>query len=160
MSIFKLAADNHKGIVAIVNKWDLNDSNLHSAQDYVKLMHHIMAPFNDVPVIFTSVPEKQRMLKALETAMEVYKNRKKKISTSLLNDTLQPIIEANPPPSLKSKYIKIKYITQLPTYFPAFAFFCNHPNYIREDYKRFLENQLREKFNFSGCPIEIYFRQK
>jgi len=160
MSIFSLAVNNHKGVVVIVNKWDLVEKDTKTTEAYVKLIHKKMAPFNDVPIVFTSVLEKQRLLKVLDVTMKVYNNRKKKISTSRLNEEMLPIIEGTPPPSLKGKFVKIKYITQLPTVFPAFAFFCNHPKYIREDYTRFLENQFREKFDFNGVPIEIFFRQK
>jgi GTP-binding protein len=160
MSIFSLAVNNHKGIVIIVNKWDLVEKDTKTTEDYRKLIHKKMEPFNDVPIVFTSVLEKQRLLKVMDTAMAVFNNRSKKISTSKLNETMLPIIEGYPPPALKSKYVKIKYITQLPVAYPAFAMFCNLPQYIREDYKRFLENQLREKFDFTGVPIEIFFRKK
>jgi GTPase len=119
-----------------------------------------LAPFNDVPIIFTSVVNKQRIHKALEKAMEVYHNRIQKIPTSELNDVMLDIITANPPPALKGKYVKIKFVTQLPTHAPAFAFFCNLPQYIPDSYKRFLENRMRELFNFQGVPIKIFFRRK
>ena len=160
MNIFSLAADNHKGIVIIVNKWDLVEKDTKSADEYAKFIRKKLQPFDDVPIVFTSVLEKQRLLKVLDIVMKVYNNRKKKIATSKLNDSLLPIIEDYPPPALKSKYVKIKYITQLPIAFPAFAMFCSNPKYIREDYKRFLENKLREEHDFSGVPIEIYFREK
>jgi GTP-binding protein len=160
MNIFSLAADNHKGIVIIVNKWDLVEKDTKSADEYSKFIRQKLKPFDDVPIVFTSVLEKQRLLKVLDIIMKVYNNRKQKIATSKLNDTLLPIIEDYPPPALKSKYVKIKYITQLPIAFPAFAMFCSNPKYIREDYKRFLENKLREQHDFSGVPIEIYFREK
>jgi GTP-binding protein len=160
MSIFSLAVNNHKGIVIIINKWDLVEKDTKTTENYSKLIHKKMEPFNDVPIVFTSVLEKQRLLKVLDVTMGVYNNRAKKITTSKLNETMLPIIEGYPPPALKGKYVKIKYITQLPIAYPAFAFFCNLPQYVREDYKRFLENQLREKFDFKGVPIEIYFRKK
>ena len=117
-------------------------------------------PFTDVPIVFISVLNKQRIFKAIETAVEVYKNRSKKIKTSVLNDTLLPLIENYPPPAYKGKYVKIKFITQLPTPQPQFAFFCNLPQYVRDPYKRFLENKLREKFDFNGVPISVYMRKK
>lgn len=160
MSIFSLAVNNHKGIVIVVNKWDLIEKDTKTTEDYSKLIRKKMAPFNDVPIVFTSVLEKQRLLKVLDVAMGVYNNRIKKIPTHKLNDVMLPIIEATPPPSIKAKFVKIKYITQLPTAFPAFAMFCNLPQYIREDYTRFLENQIREQFDFTGCPMEIFFRKK
>lgn len=160
MSIFSMAVNNHKAVIVVVNKWDLIEKDTKTTDAYTKLIHKKMEPFNDVPIVFTSVLEKQRLLKVLETTMEVYNNRKKKISTSKLNDILLPIIEKTPPPALKGKYVKIKYITQLPIAYPAFAFFCNLPQYVRDDYKRFLENQIREQFDFSGVPMEIYFRKK
>jgi len=160
MSIFSLIVNNHKGLVVIVNKWDLVEKDTKTTEAYVKLIHKKMEPFNDVPVVFTSVLEKQRLLKVLDITMGVYNNRAKKIPTSKLNEMLLPIIENTPPPSLKGKYVKIKYITQLPIAYPAFAFFCNLPQYVREDYRRFLENQLREQFDFKGVPVEIYFRKK
>lgn len=160
MNIFYLIQKNHKGIVLLVNKWDLIEKDHKTMEAFKEKIIHKIAPFVDIPIIFTSVITKQRIYAALETSIEVFQRRKKKIRTSELNEYLLPIIESNPPPAIKGKYIKVKYITQLPTHFPAFAFFCNMPQYIREPYKRFLENKLREKFDFSGVPIEIYFRQK
>lgn len=160
MSIFGLAKKNHKGIVVLVNKWDLVEKDTMSTKEYTEKIQERMAPFRDVPVLFVSALTKQRIHKALETAIEVYKNRTQKIGTSVLNNLMLPIIEATPPPSVKHHYIKIKYVTKLPTHFPAFAFFCNHPKYVREDYRRFLENKLRENFDFTGVPIEIYMRKK
>lgn len=160
MNIFSLALSNHKGVVCIVNKWDLVEKDKSTSLDYEKLIRSKMEPFNDVPIVFTSVKDKQRLLKVLELGMQVYNNRKQKIQTSRLNETLLPLIESNPPPALRGRFVKIKYVTQLPVPFPAFAMFCNHPKFIREDYKRFIENQLREHFDFSGTPIEIFFREK
>lgn len=160
MAILGLAQKNHKGIVILVNKWDLVEKNTMSTKEYTEYIHRKMAPFNDVPVLFVSALTKQRIHKALETAIDVYKKRLTRIPTKKLNDLMLPIMERTPPPSVKHHYIKIKYVTQLPTHFPAFAFFCNHPKYVREDYRRFLENQLRENFDFTGVPIEIYMRQK
>ena len=160
MAIFSLAVNNHKAIVIVVNKWDLVEKTNQTTgyfTDYIQLK---LAPFSDVPIIFTSVHERQRVLKVLETAIHVYNNRKQKIPTSKLNDIMLPIIEGNPPPAIKSRYVKIKYLTQLPTPFPAIAVFCSHPQYVQESYKRFMENKMRENFDLTGTPIEIYFRQK
>jgi GTPase len=160
MSIFSLAVSNHKGVVIVVNKWDLVEKTHQTTGYFTDFIQLKLAPFTDVPIVFTSVHERQRVLKVLETAMQVYKNRSQKIATSKLNDIMLPIIEGNPHPAIKSRYVKIKYITQLPTPFPAIAVFCNHPQYVQESYKRFLENQLRENFELTGTPIEIFFRQK
>ena len=160
LNIFSLVEKNHKGIVILVNKWDLIEKQTNTHKQFEENIREKIIPFKDVPIIFTSVLSKQRIFKAVESAIEVYKNRSRKISTSQLNDFFLPIIQQTPPPAIKGKYVKIKYVTQLPTSFPAFAFFCNLPQYIREPYKRFIENKMREKFNFSGVPIEIYFRQK
>lgn len=159
-NIFGLITKNRKGVVIVVNKWDLIDKESKTHLDFETFIREKIAPFKDVPIVFTSVPQKQRIYKALETGTQVYKNLSLKIPTAKLNDLLLPIIENKPPPSIKGKYVKIKYITQLKTPFPAFAFFCNLPQYIRDPYKRFLENILREKFNFSGAPIQIYLRKK
>lgn len=160
INIFKLAEKNRKGIVLIVNKWDLIEKDHKTMKVFETAIKEKIAPFTDVPIIFTSVIEKQRILKTLEVAHTVFKNKTKKIPTSKLNDILLPIIENYPPPSIKGKYVKIKYITQLPGRAPSFAFFCNLPQYIKEPYKRFLENKIREEFDFTGVPIQIYFRQK
>lgn len=160
LHIYYMIEKNHKGVVVLVNKWDLVEKDHTTMLQYEEKIREELAPFNDVPIIFTSTLTKQRIHKALESAMEVYENRIKKVSTSELNDLLLPIIDATPPPSLKGKYIKIKYITQLPTHAPAFAFFCNLPQYIPDSYKRFLENKLRDNFNFTGIPIRIFFRKK
>lgn len=160
INIFHLAEKNRKGIVILVNKWDLIEKNAKTVKVYEEQIRQKIAPFTDVPIIFTSVTEKQRILKAIETAAKVYENKIRKVPTSKINDVMLPIIEAFPPPSTKGKYIKIKYITQLSGSSPMFAFFCNLPQYIKEPYKRFLENKLRENFDFSGVPIQIFFRQK
>ncbi|MFN0255362.1 ribosome biogenesis GTPase Der [Pedobacter ureilyticus] len=160
INIFHLAEKNKKGIVVLVNKWDLIDKNEKTMKTFEDQIKHKLQPFTDVPILFISVLNKQRIFKAIETALEVQKNRGKKIPTSKLNDVLLPIIEAFPPPSTKGKYIKIKYITQINGVAPMFAFFCNLPQYIKDPYKRFLENKLRENFDFSGVPIQIFFRQK
>ncbi len=160
-NIFWLAERNRKGIVILVNKWDLiENKESNTLKDFEKYIRKEIEPFTDVPIVFISTLTKQRIYKAIETAVEVYKNRSKKIKTSELNDVLLPIIENNPPPAYKGKYVKIKYITQLPTPQPQFAFFCNLPQYIRDPYKRFIENQLRKEFDFHGVPISVYFRKK
>ncbi|MBR4536266.1 MAG: ribosome biogenesis GTPase Der [Bacteroidales bacterium] len=160
LNIFSLAARNRKGIVVVMNKWDLVEKDNKTHKQYEEMVRQRIAPFTDVPIIFTSVINKQRIYKVLETAIEVHKNRSRKISTSELNDVMLPIINQTPPPMNKDKVIRIKYVTQLKTSFPAFAFFCNLPQYVKDSYKRFLENQIREKWNYSGVPMEIYFRRK
>lgn len=160
LNIFTLATRNNKGVVIAVNKWDLVVKDTHTTKAFEAAIREKTAPFKDVPVVFTSAITKQRILKAIETTLEVTQNRTRKISTSELNNTLLPIIEATPPPSVKGKYVRIKYITQLPTHYPSFAFFCNLPQYVKDAYARFLENQIRKKWNFSGVPIKIYFRKK
>lgn len=160
LNIFSLAARNRKGIVVVMNKWDLVEKDNKTHKQYEDLVRQRIAPFTDVPIIFTSVINKQRIYKVLETAIEVHKNRSRKISTSELNDVMLPIINQTPPPMNKDKVIRIKYVTQLKTSFPAFAFFCNLPQYVKDSYKRFLENQIRERWNYSGVPMEIYFRRK
>lgn len=160
INIFHLAEKNRKGLVLVVNKWDLIEKDHKTAKAFEQQIAEKIAPFTDVPIIFTSVAEKQRIFKVLESAQKVYENRKKKISTSKLNDFLLPIIEKTPPPATKGKHIKIKYITQISASTPMFAFFCNLPQYIKDPYKRFLENKLREQFDFTGVPIQLFFRQK
>lgn len=160
INIFHLAEKNKKGIVVLVNKWDLVDKDHTTMKKIEQGIRERTAPFTDYPIIFTSVTEKQRILKAVEIAGVVFKNKTKKVPTSKINDVMLPIIQNFPPPATKGKHIKIKYITQLPGKAPMFAFFCNLPQYIKEPYKRFLENKLRENFNFEGIPIQIYFRQK
>ena len=158
--IFHIADRNKKGIVILVNKWDAIDKDTNTTKKFEELIQKQIAPFTDIPILFISALEKQRLLKGLETAINVWKNRSQKISTSELNERMLEIIEKNPPPATKGKYIKIKYCTMLPTATPSFAFFANLPQYIKEPYKRFLENKIREIYNFSGVPITIYFRQK
>ncbi len=160
MAIFQLAQRNHKGIVIVVNKWDLVEKDTHSTKKFTEHIKEKIAPFVDVPIIFTSVYNKQRLLKTLETAIDVYKRRDTKIATSKLNELMLEEIENFPPPSYKGKYLKIKYVTQLPVKYPSFAFFCNLPQYFKPPYKRFLENKLRKYYNFTGVPIEVYFRAK
>jgi GTP-binding protein len=159
-NIFWLAQKNRKGIVILVNKWDLVKKDHKTTKQYEEQIKQELAPFTDVPIVFTSTKTKQRLLRGLEEAVEVYKNRKKRIPTSKLNETMLEIIERNPPPAIKGKYVKIKYCMQLPTPTPQFVFFANLPQYIREPYKRFIENKLREIYDFKGVPITIYFRKK
>ena len=160
MNIFSLAQKNRKGIVILINKWDLVEKSTNTMKQFEAQIREKISLFSDVPILFISALTKQRILKAVETAMEVNENRSKRIKTSKLNEIMLPIIENTPPPALKGKYIKIKYCTQLPTVTPQFAFFCNLPQYVKEPYKRFIENQLRKNFDFKGVPIEVYFRQK
>lgn len=161
LNIFSLAQRNNKGVVIAVNKWDLIEKDNHTHKQFEDLIRSRISPFEDVPIIFTSVLNKQRIFKVLEAAKQVYEARSRRISTSELNDRLLPIVkEQNPPPAVKGKWIKIKYITQLPTPYPQFVFFCNLPQYIRDPYKRFVENRLREMWDFHGVPITIYFRAK
>ncbi len=159
LSIFDLAIKNHKGIVILVNKWDLIEKDASTAKKVEDEIRERLAPFKDVPIIFVSVLEKQRVLKAIEVAIEVYHNRRQIIPTRKLNEFFEPVLEAYPPPALKGKYVKIKYVTQMKG-IPMFIFFCNLPQYVSESYKRYLENKLREHFNFSGVPIEIVMRKK
>lgn len=159
-SIFHLADKNNKGIIILVNKWDLVEKDTHSVKEYEAAIREKIAPFTDVPILFISALTKQRLLKALQVAIDVYKCRKTRISTSKLNDVMLDVINQNPPPATKGKYIRIKFCTQLPTKTPTFAFFANLPQYIKDPYKRFLENKLREHFDFTGVPIQIFFRKK
>jgi len=159
-NIFWLAEKNKKGVVILVNKWDLVEKETNTMRDFEAQVRREIAPFSDVPIIFTSVLTKQRIFKAIETAVEVFKNRKKRIPTSKLNDTMLEIVKQYGPPAIKGKFVKIKYCMQLPTPTPQFVFFCNLPQYVKEPYKRFVENKLREIFDFTGVPIVIYFRQK
>ena len=159
-NIFWLAHRNNKGIVILVNKWDLVEKETQSTKLFEQEIKEKTAPFKDVPIVFISALNKQRIFKAIETAVTIYKNRSNRIPTRKLNDTLLPIIENQPPPSYKGKFVKIKFCTQLPTPHPQFAFFCNLPQYVKEPYKRFLENKLRERFDFEGIPIQLFFRKK
>jgi len=160
MSIFQLILRNKKGCVIAVNKWDLVEKETNTLKEYEKGIRTRIAPFTDVPVIFTSVVKKQRILQVLEASAKVFGNRARRIPTSRLNEAILPEIEAFPPPAIKGKFIRIKYITQLPTACPSFAFFCNLPQYVREDYKRFLENKLRSHFDLHGTPVQIFMRRK
>ncbi|MDT0648846.1 ribosome biogenesis GTPase Der [Autumnicola edwardsiae] len=159
-NIFWLAQRNRKGIVILVNKWDLIDKETNTLKEYEANIRREIEPFTDVPIIFISVLTKQRVFKAIETAVQIFENRSKKLKTREFNDVMLPIIENNPPPAYKGKYVKIKFCMQLPTPQPQFAFFCNLPQYVRDPYKRFLENKIRKEFDFSGVPITIYFRKK
>jgi GTP-binding protein len=160
VNLFHLAEKNKKGIVIVVNKWDLIEKNNKTVKVFEDTIRQKIAPFTDVPIVFTSVLEKQRVLKVIDVANQTYQNRARKIPTSKLNEVMLPIIEKYPPPSLKGKYVKIKYITQIAGASPMFAFFCNLPQYVKEPYYRFIENQLRQNFEFSGAPIQVWFRQK
>lgn len=160
LSIFKLAQKRNKGIVILVNKWDLVEKSTQTAKEFEDRIRQRISPFSDVPILFVSALEKQRIFKAIEVALDVFERRTQKIKTSKLNDIMLAAIERYPPPAHKGKFVKIKYITQLPTYFPAFAFFCNNPKYVKENYKNYLENQLRSNFDFSGIPISLFFREK
>jgi len=159
-NIFWLAHRNNKGVVILVNKWDLLEKDTHASKKYEERIREATAPFTDVPIIFISSFTKQRIFKAVETAVEVYQNRARRIPTKAFNNVMLPIIEKTPPPSYKGKYVKIKFCTQLPTPHPQFAFFCNLPQYVKDPYRRFLENKLREQFDFEGVPIQIFFRKK
>jgi GTP-binding protein len=159
-SIFWLAEKNRKGVVILINKWDLMEKETNTLRDFETSIREQIAPFTDVPIVFISTITKQRIFKAIETAVEVFENRKNKIPTSKFNETMLELVKTFPPPAIKGKYVKIKYCMQLPTPTPQFVFFCNLPQYVKDPYKRFVENKLREIYNFSGVPITIYFRQK
>ena len=160
MNIFNLIQRNRKGCVLVVNKWDLFEKDSNTMKEYTRALKGRLAPFDDVPIIFTSVLNKQRIIDVLNAAAHVSENMSRKISTSELNDVMLPEIDNYPPPAWKGKYVKIKYVTQLPTRTPSFAFFCNLPQWVKDPYKRFLENKLREHFDFTGCPIQVFTRQK
>lgn len=159
-NIFWLAEKNRKGIVILVNKWDLIDKDTMTSKRFEEMIRKQIEPFTDVPILFISTLTKQRLIKALEVAVNVYENRKQRIPTSKFNDVMLDVIEKNPPPAIKGKYIKVKYCMQLPTPTPQFAFFANLPQYVKDPYKRFIENKLREHYDFSGVPIDIYMREK
>lgn len=160
VNIFSLAARKGKGLVVLVNKWDLIEKSTNTARDYEKQLKEKIAPFTDVPVIFISVKEKTRIFKVIETALKVYENKTRKVPTSKLNDVMLKAIESYHAPVVRGHAVKIKFVTQLPTHVPSFAFFCNFPDDIKTPYKNYLENQLRSKFDFSGVPIRIFFRKK
>ena len=160
MNIFSLIQKRKRGIIILVNKWDLVEKETNTARDYEQMIKEKLAPFSDVPILFISATEKQRIYKSIELIEQVFQNKRQRIKTSVLNDILQEILVKYPPPSHRGKMIKIKYVTQLPTKYPAFAFFTNHPKHIKESYKNYLENQLRERFNFTGVPLTIVFKEK
>ena len=160
LSIFSLAARKGKGVVVLVNKWDLVEKETNTARDYEKQLKQRLAPFNDVPILFISAKEKTRIHKGIETALDVYENRQRRIPTSKLNEVMLKAIEAFHPPVVRGHPVRVKYITQLPTAVPSFAFFCNFPDDIKQPYKNYLENQLREHFNFKGVPVRLFFRKK
>jgi GTP-binding protein len=160
LAILSIIQRNNKGIVLLINKWDILDKSTNTARDYEKEILDRLAPFRDLPVLFISALNKQRIHKVIETAMEVYENRIRKIPTSQLNEVMLKAIEDYPPPAVKGKYVKIKYVTQLPTHAPSFAFFCNFPKYVKDPYKRYLENKLRQNFKFTGVPVQIFMREK
>lgn len=160
LSILNIIHRNNKGLVLVVNKWDALEKGTNTARDYEKEIMEKIAPFRDVPVLFVSALNKVRIHKVIESAMLVYENRRRKIPTSLLNEVMLKVIEDYPPPAVKGKYVKIKYVTQLPTHAPSFAFFCNFPQYVKEPYKRYLENKIRQHFNFNGVPIQVFMREK
>jgi len=160
VNIFNLIARNKKGVVVAVNKWDLIEKDNHTMEQFRRKVLERFEPYTDIPIVFTSAVTKQRIFKSLEEALHVYDNRTQRIPTSQLNDVMLKAIEAYPPPAYKGKYIRIKYVTQLPTYSPAFAFYCNLPQYVRDPYKRYLENKIRENFDFTGVPIQIFMRKK
>ncbi len=160
LSIYSVIANNKKGLVVCINKWDLVEKDTKTAKEYEEKVRERFAPYVDFPIIFTSVLNKQRIHKTLELAMEVYENRRRQITTSKLNEVMQEAIERNPPPSLKGKFIKIKYVTQLKANTPTFAFFANLPQYVKDPYKRYLENQIRKNWKFTGSPVNIFIRKK
>lgn len=160
LNIFGLASKKGKGIVLLVNKWDMMEKQTNTSRDYEKELKKRIAPFTDVPIIFISAKEKTRIHKAIELALEVYENKKRKVPTSKLNDLMLKAIESYHPPVVRGNPVKIKYVTQLPTQIPSFAFFCNFPEEVKEPYRNYLENQLRQNFNFKGVPIRIFFRKK
>ncbi len=160
LNIVSLIQKNNKGMIVLVNKWDLIEKENNITTKFEKEIRERTAPFTDYPILFISAINKQRIHKVLELIERVNNNRNRKISTAELNDVMLPVVKSNPPPSLKGKYIKVKYVTQLPIYTPAFAFFCNLPQYVKEPYKRFIENRMREHFDFTGVPIRVFFRKK
>ena len=161
LAIFRIAQKRNKGIVIAINKWDLiEDKETNTARDYEARVRERFAPFNDLPVVFMSVLEKQRIMKVVDETMRVYENRTRRIPTSQLNEVLQKSIERYGPPSYRGREISIKYVVQLPIAYPAFAFYCNHPQHVKDSYKHYLENQIRKHFDFTGVPVSIFFRKK
>ena len=160
LAIFSLVIKRRKGLVILINKWDLVDKESNTAKEYETEIKRRIAPFNDVPVLFISVLEKQRIFKAIELGIEVFENRKRKVKTSELNEFMADIMEENPPPSHRGRFIKIKYATQIPVAYPSFAFFANHPEHVKTSYKQYIENQIRKRYNFTGAPMSIQIRKK
>jgi GTP-binding protein len=160
LNIFSLAVKKGKGIVLLVNKWDLIEKETNTAKEYEKELKQRLAPFTDVPILFISVIDKTRIFRAVEVGLEVYENRQRKVPTAVLNDVMLAAVEAYHPPVVRGYPLKIKYITQLPTPVPSFAFFCNFPDDVKQPYKNYLENKLRENFNFKGVPLRLFFRKK
>jgi GTP-binding protein len=160
LAIYSLAVSKGKGIVVLVNKWDLIEKETNTARDYEAELRKRLAPFNDVPILFISVIEKQRIFRGIEEAISVYENKFRKVPTSKLNDIMLKAIEQYHPPVVRGNPIKIKFVTQLPTYTPSFAFFCNYPDDVKTPYRNYLENKLRENFNFRGVPVRVFFRKK
>ena len=160
LHIFWQVVESYRGVVIVVNKWDKIKKDHTTMAEFEENVRERISPFTDVPIIFTSNLKRQRIFKALESALEVHQNRGRKISTSALNDYLLPIIENNPPPTYKGKYVRIKYVTQLPSQTPTFAFYCNLPQYVKDPYMRFIENKIRDQYDLSGVTIRIFFRKK
>jgi len=160
LSIFSMAVKKGKGIVVLVNKWDLMEKETNTARDYEAMLKKKLAPFTDVPILFISAKDKTRIFKAVEVGLEVYANRRQKIPTSKLNDVMLKAVEAYHAPVVRGNPVRIKYVTQLPVVVPSFAFFCNYPDDIKTPYRNYLENQLRQQFNFTGVPVRIFFRKK
>jgi len=160
ISIFRLIEKRKKGVVILVNKWDLIEKDTHTAKEYTEKIQRKIAPFSDVPILFVSALEKQRIFKSIEIALEIQEKRQQKIATSTLNEIMLKVIEAYRPPAVRGRYMQIKYVTQLPVYTPTFAFFCNYPQHLKQPYKHYLENQMRKHFDFTGVPVTIYFRKK
>ncbi len=160
LNIFSLAVKKGKGVVVLVNKWDLVEKETNTAKDYEKILKQRFAPFSDLPILFISATEKTRIFKAMETGLEVFENRKQRIPTSKLNEAMLKAVEAYHAPVVRGNQVKIKYISQLHTQVPSFAFFCNFPDDIKTPYKNYLENKLRESFNLSGVPVRLFFRKK
>jgi len=160
LNLIRLVHKRRKGLVIAINKWDLLEKETNTARDMEKKLKDKIGMFNDVPIVFISVKDKQRIMRTIELALMVNDNRTRKIRTSVLNEFMQEVIERNPPPNYRGRFITIKYVTQLPTHYPSFAFFCNNPKYVKDSYRGYLENQLRKEFNFEGVPISIFFRDK
>jgi len=160
MKLLRIVQTRKKGVLIVVNKWDLVEKDTHTMKEFEKRILERLRPFDDVPILFTSATEKVRIMQILDTALEVFERKSRKFKTSELNQKILPIIEKTPPPAYRGNFIKVKYITQLPLSYPAFAFFCNHPRVVKQPYRQFLENKLREIYNFTGVPIAVVFKQK